>query len=256
MRRFLRRSLPLVKVSNDRRLFDRHIFICGLHRSGTTLLESLLSARYDAARLRAPVPENEGQHLQDVYPIARAFGGPGAFAFAPEMHPEPPGPDEANRFRARLTRCWRSWTDGESSTLIEKSPPNLTKIGWLRAVFPGARFIVITRDPRVVAAATQKWSKTPISELMRHWNVAYAAAAAMLRDEDCTILRYEDLCAFPEMVLGRVARETGLTPRPTPLLGDARFETLRNTNERYLSRLASRKWGSGSWERFGYKLAS
>jgi hypothetical protein len=107
--------------------------------------------------------------------------------------------------RRALLSHWQHYVVGKSSILLEKSPPNLTKIWWLRQVFPSARFIIMTRDPRAVAAATQKWSKSSLAELMLHWNVAYSKALRDFRKDDCTIVRYEDLVARPEVELARLA---------------------------------------------------
>ena len=54
-----------------------HVFIGGVHRSGTTLVGRLL-AEHDGASGFADtgVPADEGQHLQSVYAPARAFGDP------------------------------------------------------------------------------------------------------------------------------------------------------------------------------------
>ncbi len=247
-------GLPLIKVSDRPLNFDRHVFICGLHRSGTTLLENHLRSRFTVAALEAPVPENEGQHLQDVYPAANRHGGAGRFAFAEQMRLPPPGPAQAETARARLLACWTPWVDDPAAgVLLEKSPPNLTKIAWLRAVFPGARFVILTRDPRAVAAATIKWSGTSLDELVAHWDTAHRIA---LEDEadDCIRLRYEDFCESPAHHLDRLGQFLGLAPRHAPATGDARFSEVVNQNGRYLDQFGDRRFGAGSWTRFGYGI--
>ncbi|MEM1430005.1 MAG: sulfotransferase [Pseudomonadota bacterium] len=210
------RTLPLVQPS-DTAPDASMLFIAGLHRSGTTLIEHWLTARYDVTYLRAPVPENEGQHLQDVYPTARMHGGPGRFAFAPEMAPPPPPKAEAAAMRERLLRCWATWrTGGKARTLVEKSPPNLTKIAWLRRVFPGARFLIVTRDPRAVSLATVKMSDLPLPDLLEHYHRAHALALRDLRPSDCHYLSYEAFTRDPEGAAARAADALGLRPRPAP----------------------------------------
>ena len=65
----------------------RLVFVGGLHRSGTTLFAKLLTGHPDVSGLsNTGVWEDEGQHLQDVYPPAAEFGGLGRFAFADGAH--------------------------------------------------------------------------------------------------------------------------------------------------------------------------
>lgn len=248
-----RRPLPLIDPTERPHDIERVVFICGLHRSGTTLLEQQLRARFDLSVLRAPVPENEGQFLQDVYPIAAEYGGVGRFAFAPEMHPAAPEADKAEAMRTRLLACWQAWREGDAPTLLEKSPPNITKIRWLRGVFPGSSFIILTRDPRAVAAASAKWRNASHTDLIFHWHVAYEAALDALAD-DCTVLRYEALVDDPDNELTRVGADLSLTPRTDRQMAEERFKTLENRNAAYLEAAPHHRFGSGAWDRLGYDL--
>ena len=66
---------------------NRFVFIAGLHRSGTSLLFQCLRDHPEISAFRdTGVPEDEGQHLQTVYPRAAQWGGPGTFGFHPEAH--------------------------------------------------------------------------------------------------------------------------------------------------------------------------
>ena len=246
----------IIRPAATARRFERYVFIAGMHRSGTTLMEHLLHARCEVTVLRADVPENEGQHLQDVVPAGRAHGGPGLFAFAPQMYTAPVQGAEAAAQQERLLRCWTPWMQGDAgaTALLEKSPPSLVRIPWLRSVFPGARFLIVTRDPRASAAATQKWSGTSIRELVYHWHVAHSAALDAMR-EDCTLLRYEDLCADPAGELNRVVAALGLTPRPQALDMAGRFAEIRNSNAKYIDPLPACVYGPGAWNRLGYDLS-
>lgn len=241
-------------IYNDDPQIDRLVFICGLHRSGTTLLERLLAASYDVSVLRANVPESEGQHMQDVYSPAHNFGGPGRFAFSEELRSELAALSDYEEHRRRIMERWSHFVVGQSPVLLEKSPPNLTKIGWLRRVFPASRFIVMTRDPRAVAAATQKWSKGPLMPLMEHWDEAHRQAIEELRDDDCSIIRYEDLTENTEAELARIAAETGLEPKLQSGDVEQRHRVLTNSNQKYIDRHPTGIYGSGAWDYFGYKL--
>ena len=235
-------------------VIERFVFICGLHRSGTTALERLLVSRYRLACLRANRPESEGQHLQSVYSPARAFGGPGRFAFSRAMVQELKGLCDHADCRDRILADWRRFVVGTVPVLLEKSPPNLTKIWWLRKVFPGSRFVVIVRDPRAVAAATQKWSGTSLAELMMHWNAAYSHALDDFRDEDSIYLRYEDLTAHPDDEIARLGAFLECEARPEPGPLEENYTRLRNSNPSYIAAHEGTRYGAGIWDRFGYEV--
>jgi len=232
---------------------DKFIFVCGLHRSGTTIIENYIHSVFDVSVLRADVPENEGQHLQDVYPPAKKFGGPGKFAFAQQMHPKEPTDSEASKCKNRLLECWMPHICGNETTLCEKSPPNLTKIKWLRKVFPNSMFIIVTRDPRAVASATIKWSKTSLESLVFHWHVAYSSAIESM-SHDCVIIRYEDFCLNPFEVIENSGICSFVNKRKNTLDVDERFGIIINNNEYYISEHESMYYGCGAWDHFGYVL--
>ena len=232
---------------------ERLLFIAGLHRSGTTLIERSLVARYDLSCLRAKVPESEGQHMQDVYLPALALGGPGRFAFSKGFAAERARLTDHPALRAALLAQWSRFVVGTSEVLVEKSPPNLLRIGWLRQVFPGARFVIVARDPRAVAGATRKWSGTSLSRLMAHWDAAYGAALGET-GEDCMTLRYEDFCADPEAGLARIAAFARLRPRTDGGEVEDRFARLKNSNPSYIGAEPPARYGPGAWDAFGYDV--
>ena len=240
-------------IYNDAPKVDRIIFICGLHRSGTTLLERLLAARFRLSYLRASVPESEGQHMQSVYRPASDYGGPGHFAFSRAMRNDLESLGKAEICRERIITDWSHFVVGESATQLEKSPPNLTKIDWLRRVFPESLFVIMTRDPRAVSAATQKWSQTSLPELMMHWNVAYSLAVEDFRKEDCTVIRYEDLIQTPEAEIGRLAEFLRLVPRVVTETLEGRHNHLQDFNTRYFKMHEDFRYGKGIWNHFGYE---
>ncbi len=237
--------------------FRRVTFVCGLHKSGTTLFHDTLAARYDVAHLKCEdVPRNEGQFLQDVAPQERAFGGPGSFAFHSPMCPPPEtDPKRARLLADRMLRHWASFaTDPHHPHLLEKSPPNLTRIAWLRSLFPQARFLIFVRDPRATALATRKWRPLPLETLVLHWNAAHLSA---LRDlaEDCLVLTYEAFCDDPGAVADQAATFCEMQPRDydAPQVSPA----LVNSNPAYIPlfpKTLSLALPFRAWEVFGYQL--
>ena len=234
----------------------RMVFICGLHRSGTTMLQAWLNAHYKCAFLSGHVPENEGQFFQDVYPDERPFGGPGSFAFSERMRPNAIIDEKlAREAQARLRDCWEPWIVGEEPVLLEKSPPNITKIDYLRSIFPDSKFIIWSRDPRAVSLATRKWTKNSIEGLLLHWHTAYAAAIEQLA-ADCAVARYEDFCLDPDAATSKLANFCGLDRRETPLPIGKRFRHIENQNRKYLKAFERVDLGLryASWRTFGYEL--
>lgn len=182
------------------------IFVCGLHRSGTTLLHDLLRHCPAVGALTGTgVPRDEGQHVQSVFTPALAHGGPGRFAFDPVARMTEASAKDLSRERDTLLREWGAYLDLDKRRFLEKSPPNLIRTRYLQALFPGASFIFIVRHPIPTTLATKKWEKSAHLthlELMLHWHVAHAL---MLRDvpflERAITIRYEDLVADPDACL-------------------------------------------------------
>lgn len=208
-------------MSLDRQL----VFVGGLHRSGTTPLARTLASHPQVSGLQdTGVPEDEGQHLQTLYPKAKVYGGSGRFALDPRSHVTETSPLLAPDAASRLRASWDPYWDLSLPVLVEKSPPNLVMGRFLQQVFPGSALIVVVRHPVVVALSTKKWRGlisrdltryTPLSSLVENWVVAHQR----LRDDAphlrrLHVLCYEDLVTRPEVELARIGDFLGLD---TPL---------------------------------------
>jgi Sulfotransferase family len=210
-----------------------HVFLAGLHRSGTSLLTQALADHPDASTFSATgFPEDEGQFLQRVFPIAKIYGGAGRFGFHPQSHLTERSPLATAENGIRLRSEWSRHWDLSKRVLIEKSPPNLLKLRFLQQAFPEAIFVVAIRHPIAVALATQKWSRTSTHSLIRHWLACYET---FLRDAPSIrrliLVRYEALVAETEL-LARLQGELGVTPF------EARIERRSGVNEKYFERWA------------------
>lgn len=221
------------------------VFIGGLHRSGTSPLFKALRERPEVAAFRdTGVPEDEGQHLQDVYPPARAHGGPGLFGFNPASHLTEDSPlatgANATESARRLMDCWSKHWDMSRPLLLEKSPPNLLMTRFLRRLFPDCRFIIVVRHPVAVALATQKWSGTTLESLIEHWIVCYEifredVARLKLNPGDLRIIAYERLIQSPATELAQIHEWLGLEPTPPP------FDFTSKANTDYFERFEELK---------------
>jgi len=211
---------------------SRHkfVFLCGLHRSGTTPLFRILSKHPQISGFRnTGVPEDEGQHLQTVFPAARAFGGPGRFGFAPAARLTEASDLCTPENAQKLFEQWSKYWDMDAEYLLEKSPPNLIRSRFLQACFSNSYFITIVRHPIAVSLATLKFSHSRLSSLLEHWIACHrlfeSDRAHLQRD---LVIRYEDLISTPGTVLERIRLFLDLA---SPL----EAELDRNGNQRYFT---------------------
>jgi Sulfotransferase family len=206
----------------------RLIFVGGLHRSGTTPLARAMAAHPAIGGLsNTDVEEDEGQHLQKVYPVAMTHGGPGRFALKPAAHLTEQSPLVSPENARRLWDSWSPYWDMDRPLLLEKSPPNLVMGRFLQALFPGSAFVVVIRHPVIVTLGTKKWApRTSLSRLMEHWFTAHRTLRQDLsRLDRVTMLRYEDLVADPAGELGRIGSALQLDdPIPSDLIQTSRSE--------------------------------
>jgi hypothetical protein len=195
----------------------RLVFLAGLHRSGTTLLARLLAAQPEVSGFSGTgVPADEGQHLQDVYPPAAAYGGPGRFGFAPESHLTEESPLVSEENARALFGQWSAHWDLARPVLLEKSPPNLLKTRFLQALFPGSAFVVVVRHPIPVSIPTARWRGTRrYDHILAHWLRCHALFETDREHlERVHVLQYEQLVRDPATVLRETFEFLELDPIP------------------------------------------
>lgn len=188
--------------------------------------------------------EDEGQHLQTVYPTAHQLGGPGRFGFHPEAHLTEASTLVSEENGQRLAKEWSGHWDLTKPVLLEKSPPNLVRTRFLQALFPSSSFIIVVRHPVAVAMATARRMPrgASIPELVEHWVVCHEAfrldAPHLAR---LMIVPYERLVAEPEAWLARAQEFLGCAARATS------EDISAESNPRYHAAFARQrdKWWSG-----------
>jgi hypothetical protein len=190
----------------------KYVFVCGLQRSGTTVLVRNVGKLTNCTAFEnTGAVMDEGQYLQDVYPPDSAYGGAGNFGFDPRAHLTEESTLLTPQNVSRLLRSWEVYWDRNKTIRVEKTPANLLKTRFLQAAFPDAYFIVIKRHPVPVSLASQKqWSRKPLHRLLDHWLRCHE-----IFDEDKTHLSrlyelsYEDFIKAPRKLLLEIATFLG-----------------------------------------------
>jgi hypothetical protein len=213
----------------------RYVFICGLHRSGTSLLGRNIARMENCTGFKdTGVIEDEGQFLQDVYLTAMTYGGAGRFGFDSRAHLTETSVLFTPANAARLRESWHAYWDNSKTIFVEKTPGNLLKTRFLQAVFPDSYFIVIRRHPVAVSMANQKWkvSLAPLHNLFDHWLHCHA-----LFEEDKKYLKhvyelsYEDYVRDPDKYHEEIAAFIGTRVPANPM-----EQVTGLYNERYFNR--------------------
>lgn len=258
-------------VKNNR----KYVFVCGLHRSGTSALGRTIGELEDATGLTTTSGYMEGQLHQDVYPIDSDLGGAGRFGFDSRAHLTETSELLTPENVARLRDSWHSYWDRSKTICVEKTPGNLLMTRFLQAAFPNSYFIVIRRHPIPVSMSTQSlrlpgmiWNvrATSLHRLFEHWlhcQEVFEGDKRYLRR--LYELRYEDYIENPAKYNEEIAAFIGtrVLKEATARIKGARsqkyFERwrylLRNSVFKGYYRYVARKY-EPKFARYGYSLTS
>lgn len=217
---------------------NRIFFIVGCGRSGTSLLQSMISSHPLVS-----IPPETG-----FYPLvwARHVGTlgelstPSAFESAIQKtlsfwRIADLGLDPKEVRRAALTQhpSWESilvailtvYARETNATLAgEKSPHHIRYLGALSTRFPRGKFIHVVRDPRAVAlsftATRANFGRRFVTDACRQWGQAIQAHrshSATLTPDRYRIVRYEQLVREPQTTLRSLSRFLGIPFAPEML---------------------------------------
>jgi hypothetical protein len=178
------------------------IFIYGmLQRSGTNLLNQMLLLHPDCAQPVSKIRENWFLHCSDslyeyseqLYRIWSNNTWHGDDFSRSEFY--------SSIGDAMLTYLGNGISDASSKVLLSKTP-SVQHLERCFQLFPSSKVVIVTRDPRDVAAsAFNTWGR-PVKQTIRDWSVACKAIYDFERDtplDRYSILRFEDLvCAREE----------------------------------------------------------
>jgi len=218
-------------------------FVVGCPRSGTTLLRWMLDAHPSIAVTpethfgeryvsdRDPAPEHS---RLDDFCASLAFEQMSIDegAFRDRVSAEPTG-DVWRPLRIAMEDFARA---RKASIVGEKTPSHSLHLDALAAAFPAARFVMIRRDPRAVAASWHRasWSHHTPGQIAETW-CRYSRAlhhAAHKMSSRCLEIAYEDLVQDPSRVLGTVCEFLGTDFDPQMLRYPAREDDSMSPEER------------------------
>lgn len=210
----------------------KYLFIGGLHRSGTSILyKTLASSRKISKHVKTGVAKDEGQHIQSVYPSVRKVGKPGNFCLLKSYHYTEKSPFVTIKNRKKILQEWSRYWDYSKPILMEKSPPNLIHTRFLQALIPNSYFIIIMRNPIVVAEATSKWNHQKLEKHIRNWVVGYDTLYNDIKHlKNVLIIKYENLCENPAKIMKQVEKLLGESLDIDPKM----LDKLVNCNGKYL----------------------
>ena len=188
----------------------RHGVICGLPRSGTTLLDTFLRAHSDLALL-----EEEPFLIQSIHASVADRGG--------WANLRPITQEQSDEVRERYLTDVRALSREMVDTdyIVDRHPFNTPIVGAIRQALPEARIVFIARHPLDVAFSifmqdfqlgdalangiTIKGALTLYDAMMRAFKAGVDATGA-----DVLYIRYEDLIVDPKAVLSRVTDHLGV----------------------------------------------
>ena len=213
----------------------KYVFVCGLQRSGTSVLARNLGKLENCTGFRnTGVIEDEGQYLQDVYPTNNELGGTGWYGFNPRAHLTEASNLLTPQNVTKIRESWHRYWDENKSICLEKTPSNLLMTRFLQAAFPNSYFIVIRRHPIAVSMANQRWKKSMAALHIgfEHWLRCYELFEGDKKHlKHVYELRYEDYIKDPGRYHDEIAAFIG-----TRVMNDNMEEVSETHNKRYFDR--------------------
>jgi hypothetical protein len=225
------------------RLCKQPIFICGVHRSGTTLIRDLLDGHQELAVLPAEgnyfttdagkikkLPANKQQEMMGtewIRRLANPINQPPYWLLgrsSPERSPYV-------RFAREFKTWWRigdeilnnisfrpllatmvsyASVNGNinAKSWVDKTPANENFIKKIWREIPGSKIIHIIRNPVDIYISRKKMEpslnmRTFLRVLQKSFRIAYKQSR--LNDNRYLLIRYEELCKSPDIIIERMA---------------------------------------------------
>ncbi|OYX08474.1 MAG: hypothetical protein B7Z08_09205 [Sphingomonadales bacterium 32-68-7] len=189
---------------------DRTIFVAGLPRSGTTLVEQILTSHSavsdggETTRLALFARDIRGLSYPNLREYVERVGAPEA------------------------ARLWRHWMDERfpgPGRVVDKTTTNGRMLGLAAALLPQAPLLWITRDPldcawscfRTYFSGGQPWTYD-LEDIAYHFRLEDRLLAQwrQILGERLLVIPYESLASEPEPWIRRLLAHGGLPEEPQP----------------------------------------
>lgn len=232
------------------------IFIVGNSRSGTTMMLRVMNNHSLVHGINEPhfygtywAPADDGKPMDEaaakellIKLLTRQRDGffaevvPGTFnAEADQVQAElPPNADRKDVYAGFM--AYETRLNGKRIP-CEKTPQNIFYIAEIKRHFPGAKVIVMYRDPRaVMLSQKRKWMRKDLGmagmpdkevrrlrmnyhpyTIARLWNSSFDAAKRHAGDPDVVGIRFEDLTTSPEATMRKICEVVGIPYEPAML---------------------------------------
>jgi tetratricopeptide (TPR) repeat protein len=226
----------------------RPVFVIGMPRSGTTLLQQMLTSHPDVISV--------GEQVLADASFRRALASAGSITI--DRMPRELVREAADWHLQRLEdRVRRLALRDDAARVIDKLPDNYMFAGWLSLAFPNAAIVHCLRDPCDVALSCWRTQFSKINwaldldfivhrieqhrRLMRHWRSTIG--------HRLTEIRFERLIAEPEAVLRRVVAAVGLEWHPDVLAFAERKGYVRSASQYQVGEPLNAR-GIGHWRNY------
>ncbi len=220
------------------------VFVVGMPRSGTTLIEQILASRPGV------FAAGETAALPDALTAEPRLKFPRGLAKAPAKALDGIGARYAARLRAAAPDARR---------IVDKRPDNFRLIGLIRLVLPGARIVVARRDARDTCVscfsklfgpgAPYSFDLAELGRYHRAYDRLMAHWRALLPDGGMLEIDYEALVRDPETEGRRLLAFCGLEAGPGRLEAH-RAERRIRTASALQARQPIQTGAVGRWRRF------
>ena len=221
-------------------------FICGMFRSGSTLIEQML-ARHSAVTAGGELEFLPAVVAEQLQPYPQSLVGLGA--------------EQLDALRADYLGQLRCLFPG-AALVTDKRPDNFLHIGLIKTLFPGARIIHTVRDPldNILSAYFLYFSESvayserlddiahyyaQYRRLMDHWRTLYG--------DGMFAVDYDQLVADPRSVLTPLLDFLGLDWEESCLDQNSAESAVRTASVWQVRRPLHRK-SSGRWRNYAQEL--